>query len=83
MSHESYNIITLASKKVGSSIVVFPNTIAGGSYVPGTIVRIIGDLLIQVAVGTVTIQDGAWKPVRPFVAGDQVFIPIRSIDAFV
>lgn len=70
-------------KRIGSPIVVFPNNIAGGSYVPGTLVRIIDFVLIQVSVGTVVIQDGAWKPVRPFVSGDQVFIPIRSIDAFV
>lgn len=70
-------------KRIGSPIVVFPNNIAGGSYVPGTLVKIIDFVLIQVCVGTVVIQDGAWKPVRPFVEGDQVFIPIRSIDAFV
>lgn len=73
---------TFAGKKIGSPIVVFPNNIANGSYVPGTLIRIF-DGIIQVSVGTVVIQDGAWKPVRPFVAGDQVFIPIRSIDTFV
>ncbi|MFA7467190.1 MAG: hypothetical protein WCY82_02860 [Desulfotomaculaceae bacterium] len=70
-------------KLIGSPIVVFPNNIADGSYVPGTLIRIIDGVLIQVTVGTVVIQDGPWKPVRPFVAGDQVFIPISSIDAFV
>ena len=73
----------LLGKKIGSHIVVFPNNIAGGSYVPGTLVKVIDFELIQVAVGTVVIQDGAWKPVSPFVEGDQVFIPIRSIDAIV
>lgn len=73
----------LLGKKIGSPIVVFPNNIAGGSYVPGTLIRVIDFALIQVGVGTVVIQDGAWKPVAPFVEGDQVFIPIRSIDTFV
>ncbi|WP_027364780.1 hypothetical protein [Desulfotruncus alcoholivorax] len=73
----------LKCKEVGKPIVVFPNSIAGGSYVPGTLVKVFDGVLIQVSVGTVTIQDGAWKPVNPFVAGDQVFIPIRSIKAFV
>lgn len=77
------NILTLAGKTVGSHVVVFPDNIAGGSYVPGTIVRFIDDLLVEIVVGTVVIQDGAWKPVKPFVAGDQVFVPLRSIDAFV
>lgn len=76
--------LTKTGKKlIGAPIVVFPNNIAGGSYVPGTIVRLIDGELIQVSVGKVVIQDGAWKPVAPFVAGDQVFIPLRSIDAFV
>lgn len=77
------NIIALAGKELGSPIVVFPDTIAGGSYIPGTLVRIVDNWLIQISVGTVCIQDGPWKPVSPFVAGDQAFVPIRSIDAFV
>jgi hypothetical protein len=77
------NIITMAGKEVGSPVVVFPDNIAGGSFIPGTIVRIIEDTLLQISVGTVTIQDGEWKPVNPFVAGDQVFIPIEAIDSFV
>ncbi|SFQ98615.1 hypothetical protein [Desulfoscipio geothermicus] len=77
------NILTMAGKEVGSPIVVFPDNIAGGSFIPGTLVRFIDDVLIQVSVGTVTIQDGAWKPVNPFVAGDQVFVPISSIKTFV
>lgn len=77
------NIINLAGKEVGDPIVVFPDTIAGGSFVPGTLIRIVDDWLIQISVGTVAIQDGAWRPVAPFVAGDQVFVPIRKIDAIV
>ncbi|MEW5954491.1 MAG: hypothetical protein AB1815_12360 [Bacillota bacterium] len=74
--------LPFAGKRIGSPIVVFPNNIAGGSYVVGTLIGIF-DGIIQISVGTVVIQDGAWKPVRPFVAGDQVFVPIKSIDAFV
>ena len=77
------NIIKLAGKQVGDPIVVFPDTIAGGSFIPGTLIRIVDNFLIQISVGTVVIQDGAWKPISPFVAGDQVFVPIKKIDAFV
>ncbi|SFG88859.1 hypothetical protein SAMN05660649_03028 [Desulfotomaculum arcticum] len=77
------NILILAGKRVGSPVVVFPDTIAGGSFIPGTIIRFIGDAIVQISVGTVVIQDGAWKPIEPFVAGDQVFVPINAIDTFV
>jgi len=77
------NVLQLADKHVGSPIVIFPDNIAGGSFIPGTLVKFIGDMLVQISVGTVVIQDGAWKPVNPFVAGDQVFVPISSITAFV
>lgn len=78
-----FNILTLAGKCVGSHVVVFPDNIAGGSFIPGTIIRFIGDAIVQISVGTVVIQDGAWKPIQPFVAGDQVFVPIKAIDTFV
>jgi len=77
------NILTMAGKEDGSPIVVFPDNIAGGSFIPGTIIRFIEDTLVQISVGTVVIQDGAWKPVEPFVAGDQVFVPIGAINTFV
>ncbi len=77
------NILQLAGKHVGSPIVVFPDNIAGGSFIPGTLVKFIDDMLVQISVGIVVIQDGAWKPVCPFVAGDQIFVPIRAITAFV
>jgi hypothetical protein len=79
---ESQHVKSFFGKKIGSPIVVFPNNIANGSYVPGTLVKVF-DGILQISVGVVVIQDGAWKPVRPFVAGDQVFVPIRSIDTFV
>ncbi|WP_027364781.1 hypothetical protein [Desulfotruncus alcoholivorax] len=81
--YPSINILTLAGKSVGSPVVVFPDNIAGGSFIPGTIIRFIGDAIVQISVGTVVIQDGAWKPIEPFVAGDQVFVPIKAIDTFV
>ncbi len=77
------NILAMAGKHVGSPIVVFPDNIAGGSFIPGIVIRFIENILVQISVGTVVIQDGAWKPVEPFVAGDQVFVPINAIDTFV
>lgn len=75
-------LLNFAGKNIGSQLVVFPDNIAGGSYVPGTLANISPDF-ITVAVGSVRLNDGPWTPVAPFVAGDVVFIPIRAIDALV